>query len=102
MQDQSLGQEDSLQKEIAAPSMDREAWGATVHGAAKESDMSQQLHNNNSSLCKSPVKYYGVTYKDELPWDNLLDFVSSNIQKTLYPCETCSNLVCIHFFSVPL
>ena len=40
----SLGWEDALEKEIATQysclenSMDREAWWATVHGAAKESD----------------------------------------------------------------
>ena len=30
--------------------MDREAWQATVHGVAKESDTAQQL-NNNISVC---------------------------------------------------
>ena len=40
----SLGWEDALEKEIATQysclenSMDREAWWATVHGVAKESD----------------------------------------------------------------
>ena len=42
---QFLGQEDSLEKEIATYSsilaMDRGAWQATVHGVAKESDTSQ-------------------------------------------------------------
>ena len=40
---QSLGQEDHLEKEMATlqysyPENDRGAWGATVHGVAKESD----------------------------------------------------------------
>ena len=42
----SLGQEDPLEKEMATHSfsclenpMDRGAWWATVHGVAKESDM---------------------------------------------------------------
>ena len=29
--------------------MDREAWQATVHGVAKESDMTEQLNNNSKS-----------------------------------------------------
>ena len=46
---QSLGQEDSLEKEMAAHSsilawknpMDREAWWATIHGSHKESDVTE-------------------------------------------------------------
>ena len=48
---QSLGQEDSpgegngnlLQYSCLENSMDRGAWRATVHGVAKESDMTEQL-----------------------------------------------------------
>ena len=42
---QSLGQEDSLEKEMSTHSsiwktpMDKGAWGTTVHGVTKESDM---------------------------------------------------------------
>ena len=39
---QSLGQEDSLEKEMVTQlgnPMDRGAWRATVHGAVKESDL---------------------------------------------------------------
>ena len=50
----SLGQEDSLEKETATHSsilawdiMDRGAWWAMVHGVTKESNMTQQLSNNN-------------------------------------------------------
>ena len=54
---QSLGQEDPLQKEMATHSSIL-AWetpwteeagggGAIVHGVAKVSDTTQQLHNNN-------------------------------------------------------
>ena len=54
MQVQSLGQEDPLEKETATHSsilawdiMDRGAWWAMVHGVTKESNMTQQLSNNN-------------------------------------------------------
>ena len=46
------GWEDPLEEEIATHSsilaweMDRGAWWATVHGVAKESDMTEQLNNN--------------------------------------------------------
>ena len=47
---QSLGGEDSLEKEMASHSsilaVDRGAWWATVHGVAKELDTTQQLNNN--------------------------------------------------------
>ena len=50
----SLGQEDPLEKETATHSsilawdiMDRGAWWAMVHGVTKESNMTQQLSNNN-------------------------------------------------------
>ena len=67
----SLGQEDSLEKEIVTHSsilawehpMDRGAWRAIVHGVAKELDMTQQLSNNFSITevifieCKLCAKY---------------------------------------------
>ena len=48
---QSLGQEDSLEEEMATHSsilcrenpMDKEAWWATVHSVSKESDTTEQL-----------------------------------------------------------
>ena len=61
----SLGQEDPpggghgnlLQDSCLENPMDRGAWGgATVHGAAKESDMTERLNNNNrvcsAGLCQ--------------------------------------------------
>ena len=36
-----------LQYSCLGSPMDREAWRATVHGVAKELDMSEQLNNNN-------------------------------------------------------
>ena len=47
----SLGREDPLEKGMATPSstlawknpMDRGAWGAMVHGVAKESDTTERL-----------------------------------------------------------
>ena len=60
MQLQSLGWKDPLEKESGNPHqysclgnpMSRGAWWATVHGAAKDSDMTQQLNNNNkTSAC---------------------------------------------------
>ena len=52
---QSLGWEDPLEEGMPTYSsilawripMDREAWRATVHGVAKELDMSEQLNNNS-------------------------------------------------------
>ena len=50
----SLGQEDPLEREMAAHSlqhsclgnaMDRGAWWATVHGAAKEVDTNEKQHS---------------------------------------------------------
>ena len=49
----SLGWEDPLEEEMATHSsilawenlMDRGAWRATVHGVAKESDMTEQLND---------------------------------------------------------
>ena len=52
----SLGREDPLEKEMAAPHpqysclgnpVDWAPWWATVHGVAKESDSTSQLNNNN-------------------------------------------------------
>ena len=39
--------------------MDREAWRATVHGVAIESDMTQQLNNNNYFLMVLKIKVSG-------------------------------------------
>ena len=51
---QSLGLEDPLEKEMATHSsalaweiMDRGAWQTTVHGVAKEVDMTLQLSNSS-------------------------------------------------------
>ena len=48
------GNGNPLQYSCLRNPMDRGAWQATVHGVAKESDMTQQLNNNNNtadSLC---------------------------------------------------
>ena len=50
---QSLGWEDSLQKEMATHSsmgnpIDREAWQTVVHEAAKEPSKTQWLNKNNN------------------------------------------------------
>ena len=57
---QSLGREDPLEKKMATSAsilawenpMDRGAWGATVHGVTKESDMTEQLNNNSYKMCE--------------------------------------------------
>ena len=53
---QSLGREDSLEKEMATQYfclenlLDRRAWWAIVHGVAKELDTTELLNNNNKLL----------------------------------------------------
>ena len=42
------GKGNPLQYSCLENPMDREAWQATVHGVAKESDMVQRLNNNNN------------------------------------------------------
>ena len=42
------GKGNPLQYSCLENPMDREAWQATVHGVAKESDMAQRLNNNNN------------------------------------------------------
>ena len=57
---QSLGWEDPLEKEIATHSgilaweiqWTEGAWGATVHGGHKESDMTEYLNNSNNMKYK--------------------------------------------------
>ena len=60
---QSLGREDPLEKRMATQSsqysclensMDRGAWRATVHGVAKESDMTERVTQTLNHL--SPPK----------------------------------------------
>ena len=56
MQVQSLGQKDHLKKVTARTvqyswlenPMDKGDWQATVHGVAKESDLTWQLNSNNN------------------------------------------------------
>ena len=42
------GKGNPLQYSCLENPMDREAWQATVHGVAKESDVAQRLNNNNN------------------------------------------------------
>ena len=61
---QSLGQEDTLEKEMATHGlgspMDRGAWRDAIHGVA-ESDMTEQLNNDNKSELVSPHSVFPVT-----------------------------------------
>ena len=43
------GDDNSLQYSCMGNPMDRGPWQATVHGAAKESDMTYQLNNNKNA-----------------------------------------------------
>ena len=36
--------------------MDRGVWWATIHGVAKESDMTKQLNNNSNKKAINPTK----------------------------------------------
>ena len=45
------GNGNPLQYSCLENPMDREAWWATVHGVAKELDMTQQLNNSNTCVC---------------------------------------------------
>ena len=44
------GNGNPLQYSCLGNPMDRGAWRATVHGVAKELDMTEQLNNNNNNL----------------------------------------------------
>ena len=44
------GNDNLLQYSCLGNPMDGGAWWATVHGVAKQSDMTQQLNNNNDPL----------------------------------------------------
>ena len=56
-----LGQEDSLEKEMAAHSSipawetlwTEEAWRAIVHGVTKDLDMTEQLINNHNKVTQT-------------------------------------------------
>ena len=60
IQVQSLGQEDTLEKETAThssllgrlpgKSIDRGVWQATVHGVTKELDTTEGLNSNNGNV----------------------------------------------------
>ena len=43
--------------------MDREAWQATIHGVAKESDTTSQLNNNlqHTRAQSPPTRYLALT-----------------------------------------
>ena len=43
--------------------MDRGAWEATVHGAAKELDMTERLHNNKSRSHLNVFHYFLLASK---------------------------------------
>ena len=40
--------------------MDRGAWWATVHGIAKEWDMTERLNNNKQCICVFLVTLHGL------------------------------------------
>ena len=65
----SIPGKDPIEKEMATRNcqysclenpMDREAWRATVHGIAKELNMTEQL-NTSSSMSSGPVQVWPVS-----------------------------------------
>ena len=61
-----LNKEDPMEREMATPSclgnfMDRGVWSATVHGVAKESNMTQRLNINNNHYYPCFVDQVGIT-----------------------------------------
>ena len=56
------GNGNPLQYSCLANPMDRGAWGATVHGVAKESDMTYQLNDNNNTTCNILGENYFLVF----------------------------------------
>ena len=62
------GNGNPLQYSCLGNPMDRGAWQATVHGVAKELDMSQQLNNDNINI----IIYIIIKDSDEWPQGAIL------------------------------
>ena len=72
MQVRSQGQEEPLEKEMAAHSsilaclgntLDRGAWPAIVHGGHKELDTTERLNNNNGNTQELKTRKEGGEHK---------------------------------------
>ena len=47
--------------------MDKGAWQATIHGVAKESDMTEQLNSNNKVLLLLLLLFFNKVLLEGLP-----------------------------------
>ena len=59
------GNGNPLQYSCLGNPMDRGAWWATVHEVTKESDMTQQLENNNKLVFMGPLPTEGVRDEEQ-------------------------------------
>ena len=58
-------------------SMDGGAWQATVHGVAKELDMTQQLNNNSMQLCELGIPAWPrLQLQEDLLWHSVARHIS--------------------------
>ena len=71
--------------------MDKGAWRATIHGVAKESNMTEWLHNNNGVLLGEDGEHVKLDCEDG--WENLyIKNIASHCQEALTGGFLCAVL----------
>ena len=84
-----------LQDSCLGNPTDREAWWATVHGIAKESDMTQELNNNNSNNKSTRASRHGPVMGAEVSrkiFASLVEQIRSKM--TISSVKKCSSSSC--------